>query len=267
MVVCDAAANPRNPVKSLSIANQKGGVGKSTLCVHVCYAANEQGLRVLLVDMDKQGSLTLTFPPKKDAKAGLTASALYNPEPSSEEPEVISPLLSIIRADNALLSIDKAPNEYIKHPARALKRFDQGFDLCIIDTPPLLGLRLMASLAASDCVVTPVPVGLYELAGVAELMQTIQVIKKQGFNPKLRHIGILPMRMNTRSKDEVSALASMRSKYGEAILPEIIVERAPVKTAIAKRVPVWLKTRGDGHLKAAREWKSACASILERVLK
>lgn len=254
-------------MKSLSIANQKGGVGKSTLCVHICYAAIEQGLRVLLVDMDKQGSLTLTFPPKPEAKPGLLASTLYNPAASAELPETISPSLAIIRADNALLSIDKAPNDYIKHPAKALKRFDRDFDLCIIDTPPLLGLRLMASLAASDCVVTPVPVGLYELAGVAELMQTIQVIKKQGFNPKLRHIGILPMRMNTRSKDEVSALASMRSKYGEAILPEIIVERAPVKTAIARRMPVWLKTRGDGHLKAAREWKAACASILERVMK
>ncbi|MFM8333244.1 MAG: ParA family protein [Candidatus Methylumidiphilus sp.] len=257
----------RISVKSLSIANQKGGVGKSTLSVHICYAAIEQGLRVLLVDMDKQGSLTLTFPPQKDATPGLKASALYSPDISGEIPETISPLLSIIRADSALLSIDKAPNDYIRHPARALKRFDQQFDLCIIDTPPLLGLRLMASLAASDCVVTPVPVGLYELAGVADLMQTIQVVKKQGFNPRLRHIGILPMRMNTRSKDEVSALASMRLKYGDAILPDIIVERAPVKTAIAKRMPVWLKTRGDGHLKAAREWKSACNAILERVMK
>lgn len=219
-----------------------------------------------MVDMDKQGSLSLTFPPAKNAQAGLPASALYNPEPPTGELEAITPELSIIRADSALLSIDKAPNEFIKNPAKSLKKFDKDFDLCIIDTPPLLGLRLMASLAASDCVVTPVPVGLYELAGVADLIQTIQVVKKQGFNPKLRHIGILPMRVNNRSKDELAALASMRAKFGDAILQDILFERAPVKAAIAKRRPVWLRTRGDGHLKAAREWKTACDNIIERVL-
>ena len=61
-------------MKTLSVANQKGGVGKSTLAVHLAYAALESGMRVLLVDMDKQGSLSLSFPPVTDAMPGLVAS-------------------------------------------------------------------------------------------------------------------------------------------------------------------------------------------------
>lgn len=252
-------------MKILSVANQKGGVGKSTLTVHLAYAALDAGLRVLLVDMDKQGSLSLSFTAPDGADAGLAASRLFLQEPNGDRPQVITDKLAIIRADNALLSIDKAENEVIRRPGPALRRFADDFDLCLIDTPPLLGVRLMASLAASDFVVTPVCIGLYELAGVADLMQTIHVVRTQGINARLKHVGILPMKTNTRSTEAKRALASMREKYGAAILTEALPERAPVRKAIAQRRPVWVNTRGEGHLKAAQEWRDACAAILARV--
>lgn len=252
-------------MKILAIANQKGGVGKSTLTVHLAYAAIEAGLRVLLVDMDKQGSLSLSFPAEEGAQPGLLASWLYGASAPQEGPEYITERLAIIRADNALLSIDKAENEVIRRPGAALRQFASSFDLCLIDTPPLLGVRLMASLSAADFVVTPVSVGLYELAGVADLLQTIHIVRTQGFNPRLRHIGILPVKTNNRSTEEREGLAALREQYGAAILPEVLPERAPVRKAIALRRPVWVGTRGDGHLKAAQEWRAACASILGRM--
>jgi len=253
-------------MKILAVANQKGGVGKSTLAVHLAYAAEEQGLRVLLVDMDKQGSLSLSFPALEGVKPGLLASSLYG-SAVALLPERLSDTLSIVRADPALLAIDKAENEVIRRPGPLLRGFTKDYDLCIIDTPPLLGVRLMASLAAADYVVTPVSVGLYELAGVADLMQTIHVVRTQGFNQRLKHVGILPMKTNTRSEDEAEALAALRERYGSAILPETLPERAPVRKAIARRQPVWKNTKGEGHLTAAREWRAACASILRRIAK
>jgi len=252
-------------MKVLSIANQKGGVGKSTLTVHLAYAALDAGLRVLLVDMDQQGSLSMTFTATNGATPGLAASKLYATEANNEQPQVINDRLSIIRADKALLSIDKAENQVIRHPGLALRRFAEDFDLCLIDTPPLLGVRLMASLAASDYVVTPVSVGLYELAGVADLMATIHVIRTQGFNPRLKHLGILPMKVNSRSIEAQNALTTMREKYGQVIIPEALAERAAVRKAIALRRPVWVNTSGSGHLKAAQEWRAACAAILDRL--
>lgn len=254
-------------MKILAVANQKGGVGKSTLTVHLAYAAMEAGLRVLLVDMDKQGSTSLTFTATEGAAPGLVASKLYDAEPNGDQPQTINDRLAIIRADNALLSIDKAENQVIRRPGQSLRRFAADFDLCLIDTPPLLGVRLMASLAASDYVVTPVSVGLYELAGVADLMQTIHVVRTQGFNPRLKHVGILPMKTNNRSIEEREGLAALRQRYGAAILPEVLPERAPVRKAIAKRVPVWVGTKGAGHLKAAQEWRAACESVLGRIAK
>jgi len=252
-------------MKILAIANQKGGVGKSTLTVHLAYAALESGMRVLLVDLDKQGSLSLTFNQSADDAPGLVASSLFNAEPSTDNPQVISESLAIIRADPGLLSVDKAENQVMRRPGQALKRFAADFDLCLIDTPPLLGVRLMAGLAAADAVLTPVSVGLYELAGVADLMQTIHVIRTQGFNPRLRHLGILPMKTNNRSTEEREGLAALRARYGAAILPDALPERAAVRKAIAKRVPVWLNTRGEGHLKAGREWRAACTAILNKI--
>lgn len=252
-------------MKTLSVANQKGGVGKSTLAVHLAYAALEAGLRVLLVDMDKQGSLSLTFNGEPGTAQGLVASQLFAETQPDLKPEVLSEKLAIIRADAALLTIDKADNAVIRRPAAALRRFGADFDLCVIDTPPLLGIRLMAALAASDAVVTPVSVGLYELAGVKDLMDTINVIRVQGFNPRLRHIGILPMKTNSRSAEEADALQVLRARYGAAILPESLPERAPVRKAIAMRRPVWRGTKGQGHMLAGQEWKTACASILGRM--
>lgn len=252
-------------MKILAIANQKGGVGKSTLTVHLAYAALEAGLRVLLVDMDKQGSLSLSFAAANDAQAGLLASRLFDETLPDSEPEEINDKLSIIRADRGLLAIDKAENQVIRRPGQALRSMAANYDLCLIDTPPLLGVRLMSGMAAADFVVTPVSVGLYELAGVADLMQTIHVVRTQGFNPRLKHVGILPMKTNPRSIEEREGLAKLREKYGTAILPEELPERAPVRKAVALRRPVWTSTRGAGHLKAAHEWRAACHSILGRL--
>lgn len=252
-------------MKILAVANQKGGVGKSTLTVHLAYAALEAGQRVLLVDMDRQGSLSLTFTASAGAASGMKASQLYDMEPRDERPEVISEKLSIIRADAGLLAIDKAENAVLRLPGKALRRFADDFDLCLIDTPPLVGIRLMASLTAADYVVTPVSVGLYESAGVADLLNTIHVIRTQGFNPRLKHVGILPMKTNTRSAEEKEGLADMRERYGAAFLPLSLPERAAVRKAVAKRIPVWSSTKGEGHLTAAKEWRAACELILSKV--
>jgi chromosome partitioning protein len=236
------------------------------LTAHLAYYALDVGLKVLLVDMDKQGSLSLSFS-GGGGKPGLLASQLFDAESASAKPESITPTLSIIRADNGLLAIDKAENEVIRRPGDALRKFARHFDLCLIDTPPLLGIRSMAALTASHYVVTPVSIGLYELAGVADLMQTIQVVRTQGFNPGLKHVGIQLMKTNSRSKEAAQALDDLREMYGKAILPDVLPERAAVMQAVAQLKPVWTATRGESHKKAADEWRAACKTIIGRITK
>jgi chromosome partitioning protein len=249
-------------MKTLAVANQKGGVGKSTLTVHLAYAAAEAGLRVLLVDMDKQGSLSLSFPALNGAVPGLQASSLYDTEPNGTAPEYIGEHVAIIRADERLALLDGAEDNFIKRPAQHLRRFADDFDLCLIDTPGLIGMKLYAALAAADAVICPVSVGLFESAGLAELWKFIKAVKTKGYNPRLRLMGMIPSKVNTRSPEEREGLLALRAQFGPAILPEMLAERAAVKQAISRRRPVWVNTKGAGHLTAAKEWKAACKSIL-----
>lgn len=254
-------------MKVLCVANQKGGVGKSTLTVHLAYAALEAGKKVLVVDMDVQASTSLTFEAEEKNGFALVASELYKPAlPHGANPEALTDNLSIIRADIGLLEIDKAENQVIKRPGELLRSIKQEFDICILDTPPLLGVRLMASLAASDYVITPVSVGLYDLAGLEDLINTIHVIRTQGFNSKLKHVGILPIKTNPRSREQLETLAALEELYGDNFYKEGLPERAAVRHAIAARVPVWHSTAGSSHLKAAKEWRAACASVLSKVI-
>jgi chromosome partitioning protein len=252
-------------MKILVIANQKGGVGKTTLAAHVAYAAAEAKKRVLMVDMDRQGSLSLTFKGNPEEQRTLKASDLFNPRAEPYPLQVLGKYMSLIGADAGLAEIPRQSNDAVRYPAPALQRLAANFDLCVIDTPPGLSTVLVGALAAADAVVTPMPVGLYELDGVAELFSTITSVRR-GLNPRLRKSSIMLMKTNSRSKVETAALDQLRSQFGDAILKDTLPERAAVRAAVLRRVPVWDTPRGATHEKAAEEWRRATKTILKEVL-
>lgn len=253
-------------MRTLAIANQKGGVCKSTLTAHIAYAAIEAGLRVLLVDFDPQGSLSETFVAIDDeVQPGLPASALFSSTPPEGEPEVLGDNLAIIRADKTLSMLSGGASGAEKRPAQNLRRFASRFDLCLIDTPGAIGFNppmTVAALVAADAVLCPFSVGLYEAKGLRDLWNYIRSIKTPAYNPRLRFLGLLPARINTKSKEELAALEGMRVVFGAQMLPGMLAERVAVKQAIMRRVPVWKNTKGAGHLAAAKEWRAVCARIL-----
>lgn len=252
-------------MRILAVANQKGGVGKSTLTVHLAYAAVEAGLRVLLVDFDKQGSLSLSFAPMEGAAPGLQASALFEKEPSTVAPEVLSENLAIIRADDTLALLNGGVQGAEKRPGQNLARFAGQFDLCLIDTPGAIGFNppmTVGALVAADAVVCPFSVGLYESKGLADLWGYLKSIKSAAYNPRLRLMGLLPSKVNTKSREERNALEEVRAQLGGLIMPLMLAERTAVKQAIMRRRPVWRNTKGAGHLAAAKEWRAVCEHIL-----
>jgi chromosome partitioning protein len=251
-------------MRILAVVNQKGGVGKSTLTVHLAYAAQEAGLRVLLVDLDKQGSLSLSFP-SNDEATGVSSSALFGREPIATPLEDLGGGLAIIRADDTLSMLNGGVAGVEKRPARHLQNYADQFDLCLIDTPGAIGFNppmTVAALVAADAVVCPFSVGLYEGKGLADLWAYLKSVKTPAYNPRLRLMGLLPSKVNTKSREERDALGELRAQFGAVILPGMLAERVAVKQAIMRRRPVWKGTKGSGHLAAAKEWRSVCNHIL-----
>lgn len=254
-------------MKILAVTNQKS-TGKSTLCFHLGHLGIEKSLRVLLVNLDGQASLDLVFQQTSSAPA-LTAYDLFTIGPKGElvegEPEYLSENLAIFRAGAKMHELDAAPDSFLKNLRVNLKQYDKQFDLCIIDTPGRICMPLKAAMVAADAVLCPVTMGLFEIAALADLWKFIQAVKQKGFNTQLRILGILPNKINTKSREELEGLAMLREEFGSAILPEMLAERASVKQAIARQRPVWLGTKGAGHRTAALEWKSVCTNILVKL--
>jgi chromosome partitioning protein len=248
----------------IAVVNQKGGAGKTTVSGHLVHAARRGGKKALAVDMDKQASFSLAILPADNSIRGLHASDLFDGTPSVS-PERVADDLSIIRSDKLELArrvaSDRATTEAA---ARNLRSAAEGFDVCIIDTAGSLGedATLYAALMAADYIVCPFQVGLSELAALQDLWVHIEGVRRN-VNPRLKVLGLLPCKINTRSTEEGEFLAMLRRTYGKFILPHILAERAAVKQAVARRVPVWQGTKGDGHRKAGHEWLSACEAILK----
>lgn len=249
-------------MKTITVANQKGGVGKSTIAVHLAWHAESCGLKTLLLDFDGQANSTRTF---TDEPAGLAASTLFSAEVAVGEPQVISPCLHIIRADVGINDVEGLPLDSIKNPAAALKRFNDDYDLVIIDTPPNLGRRLLAALAASDAVVSPMVLNGYSLQGIQDLQRTIITVKKK-FNPRLKNLGILPNAVNWRSQSQTRLLSELRAALGDRVLPYELTSRVAVSDAIDNRHPVWRSAKGQSGVKAAQEMRAVVKDLLRRIV-
>ncbi len=257
-------------MKILAVANPKGGIGKTAFSVNTVHAAVEHDSPTLRIDFDKQGSFSLAHPHGPDynpTKRYLMASDLfYAPEKSADaELEYLAPGQAIIRADyDELLKLEKAPDDFAKHPARYLRQFSDRFEVAVIDTPGTINMLLKAALTCADAVVSPLTLGLYDTAGLAQLWQIIRDVKSGGFNPKLRMIGMLPSKVDTRDKMAMAELDALRKhpKFGPAILPFMLAQKVPVARAINLRKPVWKGAKSKSHREAGEQWKQACDHVL-----
>lgn len=251
----------------IAVVNPKGGQAKTTLCSHLAHAALRAGLRVLLADFDSQASLSLSFPATNTFQSShslVTSSLFING--AQALPEEISTELHVIRADK--ISLGKVPSQdepSARLAANRMRTLAGRHDLCIIDTKGSLdGTTTSAAIYAADFIVCPFELGAYEADALRDLSAHLRRAKTSGVNPRMRVLGLLPTRVNTRSTTELAALADLRKTLGDTILPIMLPVRSAVKQATAKRRPVWHSPNGETHRKAAREWMQACELILHR---
>ena len=262
-------------MKTVAIATQKGGEGKTTTSVHLAFAAAEENKKVLFIDFDTQGNSTLVFTEnsrfaEQEDYSYLTCSDLFSTANSPiKKPYNVAKNIDLIAPDDNLKNYVKARVDWfadeLQAPRWVLSHIAKEYDLCIIDAPPAVGQILAALLTTADYVLSPMCMDSFSLDGLAELLETIDSVKNTT-NSELKHMGIIPSQINTRSKTELDTLKSLREAYGSLITPYEFYWRYPVKMAIAKKQPVWKGVKGSSHRATANQWKKNCSTILKEIL-
>lgn len=264
-------------MKTIVVANQKGGVGKTTVARHLTFYGVEKGLRVLTIDLDGQGNFSDTFKNIENANGyrakreelspgqqGLVASGLFDAA-NKRAPVLCSERLHYIGADSGMLAVERGDlATVIAIGQKRLAKLAKDFDVCVIDTGPSVSNLLIVALAVGDFAVSPCKPDRDAIKGLASFFSNVvRVRDESGVNPKLASLGVLPNQINKSRSSHVSGVASMREAWGSGVLPVELYERAAID--VAKDRAVWRTDRGESRGLAAKEMKSVCAHIYKQM--
>jgi chromosome partitioning protein len=227
----------------ISFANQKGGVAKTTTTLNLGVALSEQGLKVLLVDLDPQGNLTMSQGLNPDTIERSMFDVLVHRLPIEE-------VIHHTEVDLAVSSIDLAGAELAlssmigreRALEKALAPVKERYDYVLIDTPPSLGLLTINALVASNGVIVPVQCEYLSLRGLVQLENTLSMIR-ENLNPTVGIEGILPTMFDSRTLHSREAVEILQENFGDLVFETRIRKtvryaEAPVKgTSVLKYDP------------------------------
>jgi chromosome partitioning protein len=214
-------------MKIVAIANQKGGVGKTTTAVNLGAALAEIGHRILIIDLDPQANATSSF--------GLQAveqTSLYEPLLGGASiTERIFPTereaLFIVPADldlaGAEVEIARMPN-HLTRLAETLQPLhaDQTFDFVLLDCPPSLGILMSNALAAADELLTPIQCEYFALEGLVKIVRLIEQVRDSGANKRLQLGGIVMTMYDGRTNLSGQVVTEVRQHFGERVYQTVI---------------------------------------------
>jgi chromosome partitioning protein len=253
------------PVKTadvIAFANQKGGVAKTTTTLNLAVAFAESGYRVLCIDLDPQGNLTMSQGIDPDKVEKSLYDVLVNDMPISE-------IIVKREIDIAVASIDLAGAEIAmstkigreRSLEKALKEVHGDYDFVCIDTPPSLGLLTINALTAANKVIVPVQCEYLSMRGLVQLQNTLRMIQ-ENLNPDVRIEGILPTMLDSRTIHAKEAVEILEENFGDLVFQSRIKKAIKFAEAPVKGASV---LKYDSASSAANYYRELAKEVLSHV--
>lgn len=253
-------------MKIIAIANQKGGVAKTTTAINLSAALAELDQRILLIDMDPQGNASTGMGVDVTRRQKSSYDLLLGDTPPAETvAETTTPGVFIVPATTDLSSSDielqgvSRRSFLLKDRLRAAGALSRTFDYCLIDCPPSLNLLTVNALVASDSVLVPLQSEFFALEGLSHLLKTIRDIRQQA-NPGLRIEGVLLTMHDARNNLSQQVEKDARETLGDVVFNTVIPRNVRLSEAPSYSVPV---ITYDPNSKGARAYRDLAAELMQ----
>ncbi len=214
-------------MRIVAIANQKGGVGKTTTAINLSACLAQRGVRVLLLDLDPQGNATSGLGIAQEDGGSLYPALVSNIEAKKLIRSTRLPNLSIIRSHQELAGCEIELAQLGNHLVRLREvltplRYSGHFDYLIMDCPPSLGVLMTGALSAADELVVPIQCEYFGLEGLSKIVNVVQQIRECGANPNLNLEGIVMTMYDSRANLAQQVVSDVRNYFSEIIYNTII---------------------------------------------
>jgi len=249
----------------IAIANQKGGVGKTTTAINLSAALARAGKKVLLIDLDPQANSSLTFLAHDSIEFSIY-EMLTDTEVSRDHviKQTSLPGLDILPSRISLAKFESKLLGEFDAPFRLKDRMDglaKSYDYVVIDTPPTLGLITVNALVASDYLIVPIQPSYFALEGTDDLLDTVEKVRARP-NPNLKVLGVLITLLDKRTTLAKDIHEQIRQVFGDKVFETVISKSVRLEESPAYKESIFTFAPTSS---GATEYASLCEEVMRRV--